>query len=98
MDVGRETERPLDTLLLLGEGAGQPEFARTVQEALLKLNLGSGVKIRLSRQGDPLYIAARGAAEFAKRAQSSPPNCREPARCFEDREIEDSQEALSDEL
>ncbi|TVY94428.1 hypothetical protein LAWI1_G000759 [Lachnellula willkommii] len=101
VDVGQETERPLDTLLLLGEGAGLPEFARTVQDALtrlLELNIGSEVNIRLSRQGDPLYIAARGAADFAKRAQSSPPNCREPARCFKDREIDDSQEALSDEL
>lgn len=30
---------------------------------------------------DPLYLAARGAAEFAKRAQEAPAGCIEPARC-----------------
>ena len=94
--VGREAKRPLDTLLLLGEGAGlpgHPEFVKTVQEALLKLYPRSGPSIiRLWGRGDPLYVAARGAAEFAKRAQASPPNCREPARCFENRETDNSQE------
>jgi hypothetical protein len=99
--VGREAKRPLDTLLLLGEGAGMPEhpeFVKTVQEALLKLYPGTGPSVRLWERGDPLYVAARGAAEFAKRAQASPPICREPARCFENREIENSQGVLSDEL
>jgi hypothetical protein len=39
-----------------------------------------------------------GAAEFAKSAQASPPNFREPALCFENREIDNSQEVLSHEL
>ena len=96
----REAKRSLDTLLLLGEGAGHSEFVKTVQEALLKLYPGSGPgpSVRLWEQGDPLHVAARGAAEFAKRAQASPPNCRKPARCFENREIDNSQGGLSDEL
>lgn len=96
--VGWEAKRPLDTLLLLGEGVGHPEFVKTVQEALLKLYQGSGPNIRSWGLGESLYVAARGAAEFAKRAQASPPNCREPARCFENREIDSSQSVLSDEL
>jgi hypothetical protein len=98
--VGREAKRPLDTLLLLGEGAGHPEFVKTVQEALLKLYPGSGPgpSVRLWGQGDPLYVAARGAAEFAKRAQASPPNCREPARCFENREVGGGQRGLGEVL
>lgn len=36
-----------------------------------------------SQKWDPLYVAARGAAEFAKRAQEAPAGCKEPARCAE---------------
>ncbi|KAI9672086.1 MAG: hypothetical protein M1831_001899 [Alyxoria varia] len=34
---------------------------------------------------DPAMVAARGAAEFAKRAQEAPPRCKEPDYCLEKR-------------
>lgn len=98
VSVGRKATRPLDTLLLSGEGAEHPEFVKTVQKALLKLYSGSEPSVGLWTRRDPLYIAARGAAEFAKRTQASPRNCREPARCFENRGIDNNQGVLSDEL
>jgi len=89
--VGRTAQRPLNTVVLLGEDGDNPHFIEVVQEVLLELDLvGHGMRVSNQRMreraaADPLYIAARGAAEFAKRAQASPPNCREPPHCAENR-------------
>lgn len=89
VDVGRASRGELSTLLLLGEDANNPGFIRTVQDTLREL-LPDVSKQHVSamllsgKQNisvEPLYLAARGAAEFAKRAQEAPAGCREPARC-----------------
>lgn len=68
VSVGREAKAPLDTLLLLGEGAAHTTFVKTLDEAWEKLYPGNGPSVKFLRGEDPLYAAARGAAEFAKRA------------------------------
>ena len=110
IEVGRASLRPLTTLLLLGEDAGNPDFTRTVHEALRELlpeasaeEVAAMVLVSGERKAesdgevvgehiggssqmrDPLYLAARGAAEFAKRALEAPAGCREPARCAKNR-------------
>jgi hypothetical protein len=100
--VGRAAQRPLDTVLLLGEEGDNPRFLEVIREALLELDLKASSVYPYNTEGtvtraarDPLYIAARGAAEFAKRTQASPPNCREPPRCAGNR---DPQNVFQDEL
>ena len=90
IEVGRASRGTLNTLLLLGDIAENLDFIRTVQGALREL-LSDGFTqvvptLLLSEKRDhPLYLAARGAAEFAKRAQEAPAGCREPAHCAENR-------------
>lgn len=93
VEVGRASRGVLTTLLLLGEDANNPGFIRTVQDALRELLPDasaqhiSAVLLSGKQNSDvePLYLAARGAAEFAKRAQEAPAGCREPAHCAETR-------------
>ena len=93
VEVGRASRGVLTTLLLLGEDANNPGFIRTVQDALRELLPDASAKqlpaVVLSRKQnsdvESLYLAARGAAEFAKRAQEAPAGCREPAHCAENR-------------
>ena len=94
IDVGRASRGTLTTLLLLGENVNNPDFIRTVKDALRVLLPDAStqeISIMLSpemQDGDevePLYLAARGAAEFAKRAQEAPAGCKEPAHCAENR-------------
>ena len=90
-EVGRESRRTLTTLLLLGKDADHPDFIHTVQDALRELLPDAStqtISTMLSSatwdgEIDPLYLAARGAAEFAKRAQEAPAGCKEPAHCAE---------------
>jgi hypothetical protein len=75
VSVGRYPFGPLTHLLLLGEDANEPRFIETVQEALRILVPGELRVIGLETRQEmwsPLYVAARGAAEFAKRSQASP--------------------------
>lgn len=93
IEVGRASRGTLNTLLLLGEDADNPEFIRTVQDALRVLLPDTSPQdismMLLSKKQnskiEPLYLAARGAAEFAKRAQEAPAGCKEPAHCAENR-------------
>ena len=94
IDIGRASRGTLDTLFLLGEDANNPDFIRTVQDALRVLlpntppQVISTMLSSEKQDGDelePLYLAARGAAEFAKRAQEAPAGCKEPAHCAENR-------------
>lgn len=89
VDVGRLSPKPLTTLLILGEEGHNPRFRTTIQEALRELLSmpfdDSSLLLELSSDSTldqkPLWLAARGAAEFAKRTQESPAACKEPARC-----------------
>jgi hypothetical protein len=93
VDVGRKPVGPLRYILLVGEDADNPIFGRVVKDALRSLIpaaeieksevVFSGLNARSSSLNaySPLYVAARGAAEFAKRAQEAPVGCIEPAHC-----------------
>ena len=89
VEVGHASRGALTTLLLLGEDANNPGFIRTVQDALRELFPDASAQnilaVLLSGKQNsdvtPLYLAARGAAEFAKRAQEAPAGCEEPAHC-----------------
>lgn len=94
IDIGRASRGRLNTLLLVGENANNPDFIRVVKDALRVLLPDASTQdistmLSLEKQdGDeiePLYLAARGAAEFAKRAQEAPAGCKEPAHCAENR-------------
>lgn len=79
------------TLLLLGEDATNADFLRAVEEALREIYQGFDVEVvsalsdLRSDRMDPLYLAARGAAEFAKRVQEASFSCPEPESCAHDR-------------
>ena len=61
------TKRRIEKVLLLGESALDETFLEVVKDAMYKLQ-GDLPKIYMD---NPLHVAARGAAEFAKRAQES---------------------------
>ena len=85
-NVAALASEPIDTLLLHGEGGMKGELLDVIHE-ILGGNVQSPLNsptLQLSASLDPLYIAARGAAEFAKRFQETPWGCKEPEWCFED--------------
>ena len=71
-DPGMPTRRPFDKVLLIGESAApdadKVDLISTVQRALRYLQ---GDALPEFYADEPVYIAARGAAEFAKRAQET---------------------------
>jgi len=78
------TSLPFTTVLLLGESARNPDFLRVLRDILRELdgsqNLAAAFNV--DKVVDPLYAAACGAAEFAKRIQeASPYNCIEDESC-----------------
>lgn len=87
VEVGQSAYRPLNTLLLIGEDADSPDFARTVKDAVRELIQDPSTQYtpRLLVEVEPLWLAARGAAEFVKRTQEAPAGCREPKRCAKSR-------------
>ena len=83
-NVVAASSKPIDTLLLLGANGANKKLVETIGDALGNFQSPlSSTNLQLSAFPDPLYVAAMGAAEFAKRFQEMPWNCREPARCFE---------------
>ncbi len=93
VEVGRTSRGILTTLLVLGENADNSSFVRTVQEALRELLPDASTQDiskmlllwKWDGEAEPLYLAARGAAELAKRAQEAPAGCKEPVHCAENR-------------
>ena len=92
VEIGRTALRPLATVLLLGEDASNADFIRTAQEALRELlpeasaeEVAAMVRVPTDGEG-PLYLAAKGAAEFGKRRLEAPAGCVEPKRCAVNRE------------
>lgn len=75
----------------MGEDADNLNFTSVVMEALQELlsDYPNGTRIlseeRSNNTLDPLYVAAKGAAEFAKRAQEAPASCVEPPHCAKNR-------------
>jgi hypothetical protein len=75
--------RLFTTVLLLGESATDPDFLRVMRDTPREIQgCGNPTAFNLDKVVDPLYAAARGAAEFAKRIQETPPgNCIEDESC-----------------
>ena len=75
--------RPFTTVLLLGESATDPDFLRVLRDTLREIQGSENpTALNVDKVADPLYAAARGAAEFAKRIQEAPPhNCIEDKSC-----------------
>lgn len=69
-----------DLVILLAEHAFNKQFIYEVKEALREMGVLDPGSL-LARSYDPVFIAARGAAEFAKRWQGSTWNFIEPIRC-----------------
>ena len=93
VEVGRQSRGKLNTLLLLGEEGHNPAFIQVVQDALRELLPDSDAHeisgLVFSKPADdklePLWLAARGTAELAKRYQEAPRGCKEPAYCADNR-------------
>jgi len=75
--------RLFTTVLLLGESATDPNFLRVLRDTLREIQGPENpTALNIDKVVDPLYAAARGAAEFAKRIQEAPPhNCIEDKSC-----------------
>ncbi len=58
-------KKPITTILLLGESANNKEFERALTDALHEFQ----DDLPIIHRADSLFLAAKGAAEFAKRAQ-----------------------------
>ncbi|KAH8585747.1 hypothetical protein B0O99DRAFT_706830 [Bisporella sp. PMI_857] len=87
VEIGKASHRPLTHVLMLGDVVDNHEYIRTVQDALMEL-----IPHELTRESimpfaknhqslNSLYVAARGAAEFAKRMQEAPRGCKESPQC-----------------
>jgi len=75
--------RLFTTVLLLGENATNPDFLRVLRDTLRETQGSKNpTAFNIDKVVDPLYAAARGAAEFAKRIQEAPlKNCIEDKGC-----------------
>ncbi|KAI9867546.1 MAG: hypothetical protein M1813_008345 [Trichoglossum hirsutum] len=84
-DIALKSPQPITTLLLLGEESTNATFLDVVRDALRDLLGFDLLRVGILSSPEPLYVAAKGAAEFAKRFQETPWNCKEPERCRENR-------------
>lgn len=108
VQIGRASLDTLIPLLLLGEGAENPNFTPTVQDTLRELLTDASTQNVLTTllsgkrasEIEPLHLATRGAAEFAKRTHKAPAGCKAAAHCAKNRVppkyILSKQVALSD--
>ncbi|KAH8657490.1 hypothetical protein BGZ60DRAFT_416034 [Tricladium varicosporioides] len=78
------TDRGLTKVLLLGENATNPDFLDALRESVADLidsQKSRGTVIRESVLADPVFVGARGAAQYARWRQEAPFGCRELPRC-----------------
>lgn len=75
--------RRITDVILMGESAADGDFLRTLQDALWEVLPGttSTQQPLAGRLENPVYAAAEGAAELAKRTMEAPDHCLEPAYC-----------------
>ncbi|RDL40781.1 uncharacterized protein BP5553_00760 [Venustampulla echinocandica] len=78
--------RSLDTLVLMGESAQNKQLLDTIWKALSELGKVDLYSALQTPQFTTEFVAARGAAEMAKRAQAGPNGCVERELCREQRE------------
>ncbi|MCJ1386477.1 hypothetical protein MMC17_009603 [Xylographa soralifera] len=92
-----EEEMPLEQVLAIQGGALNMHFLNTLHDALSGIQTSNTVGPQITTAGlDPLYAAAKGAPEFAKRLQEAPRNCIQPRRCQHD--DQEMQPTLQNEL
>ena len=102
VDTGKALDMPLGHLLLLGDVVDNPQYIGTVQDALMELLPHESTRAsilqfsKIHQPLDPLYIAARGAAEFAKRIQEAPQECKESRHCRKNRHPQDGDTDMKD--
>lgn len=80
----------IDHVQVLGEAASNEDFHEALANALKDYRLSqiaSASALNASERFEPLSLAARGAAEFAKCFQVMTWDCMEPARCHQGQEI-----------
>lgn len=80
-----------DLLLILGDAASQPKFQESLIQALENMELFDPCEEWESNQVNPLYVAARGAAEIAKVWQGSEWNCKQMPSCSDERPEDDGE-------
>jgi hypothetical protein len=73
----------IDKLHVFGEAASNEHFQEALRGALRDLEPRAALAMGASEKMDPLSLAARGAAEFAKRFQVMTWGCQEPSSCNE---------------
>lgn len=75
--------RKVDTLVLLGHRAMEERLLEAVRDALERFVVteGEDIVVQVQNDVDPVFVAARGTAELAKRNQESPWRCIEPDYC-----------------
>lgn len=86
--LGKNNRKRVSEVLLMGERAGEADFARALKDAL------GDVYTELATVADPTWAAARGAAMYGRVRQEVPWNCSEPPECEKEgmartREIKD---------
>jgi hypothetical protein len=86
---------PPDLLVLLGEAASNHRFVEVVAEALKEIDLFHLYEEWQSVEGDPLCLAAQGAAKLAKVWQGSTFGCQEPCYYHPDERPEDDGEGVT---
>jgi hypothetical protein len=86
---------PPNLLVLLGEAASNQGFLEVPAEALKEIDLFRLYEEWQSVEGDPVYLAAHGAAKLAKVWQGSTFGCREPCYYHPNERPEDDGEGVT---
>ena len=81
-DFAKLAVRPYTQLLLTGDCAKDEMFLEVVKDALWDLGVGDGVDMRMEKM-DPVFVVARGVAEFQRRRQRGWLGCVLPKWCNE---------------
>jgi hypothetical protein len=84
----RPNAQGIDRLQLLGDKASNEDFLDALRHALRDLEPKLAVTLDESEKLDPLSLAAKGAAEFAKRFQEMTWGCKESLQCNETEIVE----------
>ncbi|PGH08911.1 hypothetical protein GX51_00968 [Blastomyces parvus] len=78
----QESDQKITKLIITGDAAlpSNSRFLKEVRDALRRFVEPAALHV-LDDNPDPVFMAAKGAAEFAKRTQESPRDCVESERC-----------------
>ncbi|KLJ06072.1 hypothetical protein EMPG_10516 [Blastomyces silverae] len=78
----QESDQKITKLIITGDAAvaSNSRFVKEARNALRKFVEPAALRV-LDDNPDPVFMAAKGAAEFAKRTQENPRDCVESERC-----------------